>query len=188
MVDIDYDEIRKYLKANKVTEEYSDEDLNSLYTSYLNYILNKAGISLTEQTQQVTDINNKNFNIPNYLLPNYPVKEITEVKLDDEILDPEDYYIDKQNGIIRWKQELIGNVLEITYVIEPDEFIIDLINIIVLDMILYNISNNTDEISTVKEGDVSVSYNTNNSTSNRINNNMNDLLDAIDSGKARLIE
>ncbi len=188
MVDIDYGKIRKYLKANKVTDEYNDEDLASLYTSHLNYILSTVGISLNEQTQQITDINNRNFNIPNYLLPNYPVKEITVVKLDDKVLDPEDYFVDKQNGIIRWKQELIGNVLEITFITEPDEFIINLIRTILLDMILYDASDNTDEISTVKEGDVSVTYNTTNSTGNRINTNMNDLLDVINSGKARLIK
>lgn len=170
--------IKEYLETNNIpTDDITDDDIDQLYNSYLNYILKTASINLDGQERTITDISLKKFNFPNYLLRDYPLKEITEIQIDNQIIPPTDYLVDLDNGIIRWKlRDITGEVLKIKYKTIISDEILDLIATILLDMIAYHSDqSDTKDIKTLKEGDVSITYDTDNSTSNRIYRNLDDL-------------
>lgn len=171
------EEISNYLKSKGIqSDTYTTETLSTKISLYKNYLLSLIGLSLDEEEHTITDIDEKIFDDKNYLLPNYPVTEIEYIKVEDKEINPDKYLIDKENGIIRWKDRtIIGEYLEIKYKTQiKDPSLIGLINTIISDMIYYDLNPATDKnLTSIHEGDVSITYNTSNSTGSRINSNIN---------------
>lgn len=101
----------------------------------------------------------------------YPISEICNFKVDDIVLNDEDYVLDEDNGIIFLNKNLKG-FLVIEYVHKvSSEFITSKINPLISSMVLYHIDeseNSFGEISSIHEMDTSISYDTSNSLGNRI--------------------
>lgn len=184
---MDLNVLKEYLKSYGVTSLISDSELESLYNLELNKLEGECGVSLSEKTHKIMDINNKKFMQVNYLLPDYPVKELISIKIDNQILTGEDYFIDLVNGIIHWRRVLSGNVLEIVYTSILDESLMKLCKSIIYDRILYNLGDKSDMISSVKEGDLSLTYNNTNSTSLRLKSNYDLLINQLNNGRIRLV-
>lgn len=169
--------ILTYLKSKNIdTTNLNDPLITEYYNTYLNYILTQTGLSLEPETKTINDVLINKFKNKNYLLYDYPIDELISVQVDDKEITPTEYYLDKTNGILRWKTIPIGEELQITYttILEPET--ISLITATLLDLIYYNLDTNpTKNITSLKEGDVSISYDTNNSTSTNIKNNLDKL-------------
>ena len=176
---IPVEDIQDYLKARNVDgSKYNDSDLKKLVDIYKDYILNLVGISLDEQEESVFDFKKDLFRVPNYLLPYYPVTLIESIQVDNEDILENQYYLDKNNGIIKWRDpNLSGELLEIKYKYQlNNEFLLNLIRNIILDMIVSSADkDSTTNLKTIKEGDISITYDTTDSTNARINTNLNNL-------------
>ena len=91
----------------------------------------------------------------------FPVTTINSITIDDKVIVTEEYRLNCNDGVLYLKQPLHG-LLRVAYMIglsEEDyqQYILPLI----LDMLKYNLENGWDkDASSIKEGDVSVSYDT----------------------------
>ena len=81
----------------------------------------------------------------------------------------------------------IINVLEIIYTSILDESLMKLCESIIYDRILYNLGDKSDMISSIKEGDLSLTYNNTNSTSLRLKSNYDLLINQLNNGRIRLV-
>ena len=179
--------LKEYLKSYGLIISISDTELESLYNLEIKILEGESGVSLSEKTHKITDIDNKKFNQVNYLLPDYPVKQLISIKIDNQSLGSEDYLLDSGNGIIHWRRVLSGNVLEIIYTSILDESLMKLCESIIYDRILYNLGDKSDMISSIKEGDLSLTYNNTNSTSLRLKSNYDLLINQLNNGRIRLV-
>ena len=103
--------IKEYLKTQDInTDNITDNTLEQLYNKYQNYILSYTGIEL-EKIDTITDISLKKFNYKNYLIKEYPIDEIIEIKVDNNLINPNQYFVNLDSGIIRWKENITGNIL-----------------------------------------------------------------------------
>jgi hypothetical protein len=106
----------------------------------------------------------------------FPVTTINSITVDDEVIVTEEYRLDCNDGVLYLKNPLHG-LLKVVYMIglsEEDytQYILPLI----LDMLKYNLSNGWDkDASSIKEGDVSVNYDTSLSLGALIQNRLNNL-------------
>lgn len=181
-----------YLNSKGIdTSNIEDTTISSKINTYLNYLLSLIGISLDEEEHVLTDIQENVLEDEYYLLPYYPVTSIEYIKTEDNTIDPNDYLLDKENGIIRWKDAftLYADYLEIKYKSQLNTTnIIPLLNIIIQDLIYDDLNPEVNkDVSTLKEGDVSITYDRTNSTSNRINSNIEALKNMCSGLKVRLL-
>ena len=177
-------EIIEYLKTQNI-EETDTEKLQTLHNTYLNYILNETGIQI-EETKTITDINTKKFNKKNYLINDYPITEIKEIKIDNKTIQQNQYLINLESGIIRWKTPQDGDTLKITYTKTIKTETLQQIENLILNLITYQLTENPD-IQTIKEGDVSITYNTNNNLSNKIKEQLENLKNAQNTPTSKMI-
>lgn len=108
----------------------------------------------------------------------YPISSISSLQVGSKTLSSTDYILDETLGILYFNSELSG-LLSCTYVCQCSGDTIDnVINPLVFDMIKYRLTTNfttTGVMSSVKEGDVSVNYDTSSSLGNLIQDRLNNL-------------
>lgn len=174
---IDNNTIRQYLNTKNIdTTDTTDTEISNIYNTYLNYILTLTGINLNPTTITHTNLTETQLQQPYYILPDAPITEIQELNIDNNLINPSSYYADLDNGIIRWKTQPTGNLITITYTKETDPETIQLIGATILDLITYTLDTNPNkDIKTLKEGDISITYDTDNNTTSRIYNNLETL-------------
>jgi hypothetical protein len=189
-LNMNLDELRDYLKIMGIDEtKYTDNVLEKLINFYTDYIMSYTGIDFDEHEHTVTDTN-PNFNYKNYLLGFYPVVEIEEILLDGKVINESDYKLDKQSGIIYWMNDLLdGDVLEIIYISQiHDTNLLNTFVTLLKDLIYCSLEpNNKGNIVSVKEGDVTVTYDSNSITSNLIINRLNLLKNSYYGSKTKII-
>jgi hypothetical protein len=189
-LNMNLEELRDYLKIMGIDEtKYTDNVLEKLINFYTDYIMSYTGIDFDEHEHTVTDTN-PNFNYKNYLLGFYPVVEIEEILLDGKVINESDYKLDKQSGIIYWMNDLLdGDVLEIIYISQiHDTNLLNTFVTLLKDLIYCSLEpNNKGNIVSVKEGDVTVTYDSNSITSNLIINRLNLLKNSYYGSKTKII-
>ena len=173
---ISNEQIQQYLQTQGINiENITNEQLTNIYNTYLNYILTTTGITIEPTTNTYTDINYNKFNNINYILPICPVK-VESIKIDNQTISPNTYILNEDHGIIRWKTRQQGDTLTITYTSTPNDETLQLIGATILDLIYYTLDTNpSKDIKTLKEGDISITYDSDNNTSNKIKTNMETL-------------
>ena len=169
--------IKQYLQTQGIdTTNINDNTITGIYNTYLNYILQQTGIQVEPTTATYTDINETKFNNKNYILPTCPINSIEEIIIDNKKIPTTQYITNLESGIIRWKTQQEGDTLQVTYTTQIDEETIQLITATILDLIYYNLDTNpSKDIKTLKEGDISITYDSDNSTANKINKNLETL-------------
>ena len=168
-------ELREYLETNEInTENIEDVELENLYNTHKNHLIKTTGINPESIEERIYDISLTKFKFQNYIINDYPIQEIKSIKIDGIELDKNKYYTNPSSGIIRWKVPLYGETLEINYQKQIPEEIENLIETIVYDSILNSIDKKED-IKSIKEGDISITYETENNLSNTINKNIEKL-------------
>lgn len=160
----DLEEIKSFLKLKGVdTEEMTDEQLYSLVEAKLQKIEAETGRELHET--QHTDYE-LHFYGQEYNLKHFPVVQIESLFYNDKLIKADEYILDKNNGIIKFKKPCRKcELLQVEYSSkESDYFIQTRIMSLVNDMILLDLSNDPAMgAASVKEGDVSINYDVSNS-------------------------
>jgi len=143
---------------------YTNTELHQQILTAQNYIETETGgiWDNQEQTFDTYDFEGKII-----ILPHYPILYVTTVKVNNKTLDDTDYYVDKKDGIIHLKTPITTPTpVHVTYnaSYNPPH---PIAQSICIDMILSNTKYDSLDVSMVqslKEGDVSVTYK-NNTTS-----------------------
>ena len=114
---------------------------------------------------------------PTLLLEFYPILSVDKITIDGEVTSL-DYKLDKESGIIYMNTPVVGD-LEVEYTTGfTDEEYESIILPLLYDFICYNIyavNHDGNEISSVKEGEVSVNYDTSNTWYNKVYGRINRL-------------
>lgn len=148
------------------TQGNSEEDLKETLKKRLELEL---GLPLTPTLCKLMD---NSFDDDLIMLQNFPVKSIKSLKIGEDILSEEDYVVDESKGIIYLKAHYSGFLyLEYDYCLSEAEFmpLLDL-------MMEYESDNGWDKnASSIKENNVTVSYDTSLGKGAIIQNMINDL-------------
>ena len=176
MPKIDTNALNTFLTSNNISFE-NEDSIEDLLQLQFDKIASETGLELNPTSH--TDVEfNFNWDSKDYNLKHYPVKEIHQVKVDNKCICPKDYILDKNNGRLRFLKKLPkGEALIIEYITcESDSFINSKIVPLAYDMLLYELDKSpTKNASSVKEGDLSINYDTGTSLNALIINRLNDL-------------
>ena len=152
-----------------MTEENSIENEDLLKEKLLKRLEVEVGLPLIPKSAKELE---RNFQGSEILLSHYPLKEIKELKIDGETIDLDDVIILEDEGTVHLPREYSGDLyVEYTYGLPENEFIpiVDL-------MMEYELDDDwKKDVSSVKEINVSVSYDTSLSKGATIQNLINDL-------------
>lgn len=172
---IDVNSLKQQLNLEGITYDYSDEDLQLLLTNTINELIGYTNLPITPRNlKQIV----KDFNSDRVELDYYPVTRITTLKIGSNTVEEDDYVLDEGLGVLYFDTVLRG-LLVVEYVHGlGDDTIDNIVNPLIFDMLKYRLTTNfTTEgvMSSVKEGDVSVNYDTSTSLGNLIYSRINDL-------------
>ena len=183
----DINEFRTLLKFEGISlDDYTDEELNILINSKITELKGLIGIDITPVHRRDTK---HNFKGDTLRLDFYPVYDLAEITLNNCPVHPRDYHINRDLGIIYFDENKNGN-LEVKYLsgISDDVLnssIIPLVREMVIYSLTYNKAGVGDAVSSIKEGDVSINYDTNNGRGSRINSRISDLKNRYNSARLR---
>lgn len=156
-------------------EDYTDKKLELLLNNIVNEIIGYTNAPINEVTHRRVI---RDFKSDMLELDYYPVSEISSLQVGSKTLSRDDYILDDTLGILYFHSILSG-VLSCQYSCQLSEDDIEnLIKPLVFDMVKYKLTSNfstTGAISSVKEGDVSVNYDTSSSLGNLILSRINNL-------------
>ena len=200
---ISVDDLKLLFKFNNITTNFDDEELNKLITFTQNGMLAELGISLKPVQHTYTVYPNyteprKQTRVP-VTLPLTHVKNIDEIRVNKKILVEDiDYDFDEKNSIIflkpRWYKGFwrwwwfwhwgiaVSVRIKYTTQFDADEMIMDLLSSLLGDMLVYSqLSVNQRDVKSITEGDVTVSWDTDNAHSlpKAINDKKDRLLDLL---------
>lgn len=152
-----------------MSDEINEEELKE----YLEKDL-ESQLGLTFKDVEHTQI--EEFDYDHIILDFYPILEITSVNIGSETLEPTDYILDEELGIIYLKHPYRG-LLNLKYVSGFSKLEYDTVISPLLDLMLkYHLDTGWDkDATTIKEGDVSISYDSSIGTGALINNRINEL-------------
>lgn len=178
------DELRILLKINNITTEFTDEELEYLINQKIIELQGLLGFDITPTTH--TEII-RHYHDNKLILNYYNLTTIQELTLNNINISDMVQVIDNELSIIYFIKNMHG-LLKITYITcLPENKIITYINPLLGDMIMYTLQDNWGkDATTIKEGDVSVSYDANLSLGNRILTRIQDLKNAYNA-RVRLI-
>lgn len=160
-----------------IIEETTDENISdgsSNDTSDLREVLKKRlelelGLPLTPKSSKKIE---PHFDDEYILVENFPIQSITSLKIGNKIFNTEEYILDESKGIIYLKSQGSGLLcLEYTHGLTEDEYgpLLDL-------MVEYETDTGWNKnASSIKENNVTVSYDTSMGKGARIQSMINDL-------------
>lgn len=182
------EELRILLKFEGIDlSNYSDDELNILIASKTRELAGLIGLDIepSHRIQTVSDFKGKRLR-----LDFYPVLDLVQLKYNGCPLKSCKYTLNEKLGIITFKDYLHGPVT-VKYLSGFSEDLINgFINPLIADMVADTLSKDkslglVDGVSSIKEGDVSVSYDTSNSRTNRINSRIEDIKNRFSSARIR---
>lgn len=168
---ISTDELKTILTLKGIKDiGYTPEELEILIEYKTRELQGLIGVNV-EETQETQTV--RYFNDDRMRLRQYPVQSIESITFKNEELECKHYFLDEKLGIVYFDKKYCG-LISVNYIsCISEEEINNTISPLLVDMILYDILNkgnnpNNGIISSVKEGDVSVNYDTSSTLGNRI--------------------
>lgn len=181
------DDLKILFKLNNIQTQFNDDELYQLISITQKSMLAELGITLKPVQHTYTVYPNyteprKQTRVP-ITLPLVHVKHIDEIQVNKYkiLVEDVDYEFDEKNSIIYLKPRLyhgfwhwywhwfwdIALRVRIKYTTQlDDELILDLLNSLLGDLILYQMTPaNQRDVKSIKEGDVTVSWDTDNAHS-----------------------
>lgn len=183
----DINEFRTLLKFEGISlDDYTDEELNLLINSKINELKGLTGIDIVPVHRRQ---NNHDFKGDTLRLDFYPVHDLANITLNGCPIHSHEFNVDNDLGIIYFNNIIRGNV-EVKYLsgISDDVLngsIIPLVREMVIYALTYNNAGVGDAVSSIKEGDVSINYDTNNGRGSRISSRIADLKSRYGSARVR---
>lgn len=158
---VNVDDVKLYYKQYNIQNNLTDEELERLIQNQIDSVLAQLGVSLEPQ-------------IHNYTKYQHPPKKPLPLPLDDilgidrvivngERLCSEDYFFDELNGIV-YITKNYGccplSYVHIHYITKLSDLFLEKLKSLILDMMLVLLLPHNDEngIKSIKEGDVTVTY------------------------------
>lgn len=168
-------ELKTLLSVEGITTSLTDEDYTVLLKHKLNYILSIVGLNSTEPSTYTDTLLDYDGN-RHVLLHHYPVIELQSVQIDNRTINTNEYNLNKNSGVIKFTSRRQDGILTIQYTAGlTDSQISTILEPLLLDWVVYDANpENTGVISSIKEGDVSVNYDTTNSELIQLTNRLND--------------
>jgi hypothetical protein len=171
---IDPNEVRVILRAYGIDDsQYTDEELEHLiqyYTRLFNSLI--CFNYLPCDYEEYYPVNDSTKAV---LINHYPVIEVSSITLDEKDYTNNVYRIEKDTGIIYFKENIMGDLILKYHAGWSDKDIETIIIPLILDLLVYGIRYGVDGIvSSISEGDVSVSFSITEKSLN-INSRLNDL-------------
>lgn len=169
---IDETDIQQILKKDGF--ELSDEDFQ-LFLEIVKSQINQ-GLDVPIEPVSFTQVEN-GFNDDKLLVDMFPIDEIHSLKIEDSILiEDKDYNIDYDDGILYFNRTYNGFLrLEYSAGLTTQEYSTHIVPLII-NMLEYNLDNNWDKnASSIKEGDITISYDTSIGKGALIQKTLNDL-------------
>lgn len=177
-ITFDIEFVKSFLTSKNISlESFNDDDITKMLEIQLRKIEAETGINIFPVPRVDTELN-FNWDSQDYNLKHYPVDHVFMVKVDRKRICPEDYILDKENGRLRFLKKLDeGEALTVQYTSkESDSFINSKILPLAFDMLLYELDTSpTKNASSMKEKDISLNFDTNNSLITLINQRMANL-------------
>ena len=183
----DINEFRTLLKFEGISlDDFTDEELSILINSKINELKGLTGIDIIPVHRRQS---NRDFKGDTLRLDFYPVHDIASITLNNCPIRPREFNIDRDLGIIYFNNIVNGNV-EVKYLSGiSDDVLNSSIIPLVREMVIYSLTYNNagvgDAVSSIKEGDVSINYDTNNGRGSRINSRIADLKSSYGSARLR---
>lgn len=157
---INIDELRLILKVDGVdTDTYTDDELKQLITYYTKLFNNLISFNYT--TIEYDEYIPLTEYTPAILTIHYPIQELSTLTIDDKDYINQIKHINHESGVIHFKESIQGD-LRLVYTSGWSEESIDaIITPIIFDLTIYGLKYGAEGIITsLSEGDVSVSYDT----------------------------
>jgi len=202
---ISIDDVKLLFKFNNIQTSLNDDELERLISMTQASMLAELGITLKPVQHRFTVYPNyteprKQVRVP-VTLPLTHLKTIDEIKVNHKILVEEiDYDVDYKNSIIFLKPRFhkgfwrwwwwwhwgVAVSVEVKYTTQYtiDELLMDLLSSLLGDLVLYSQTpSNNKDIKSIKEGDVTVSWDNDNAHSlpKSINNKKDKILEMLNS-------
>lgn len=174
------EEVQKALLMNNL--EITDEEAEYWIEYYTNKLTSLTGISLTPQTYHYT-LEYKQ-HLRKIVLPLYNIYDVLRIHTDFKILSSKEYFVDTKNGVIFFKKPLTADHIHIEYLTYIDETVLnEIIKPLLLDMIVDGTINGNSEndgfsggeISSIHEGNTSISFSNSTSLKNTIQSRLDKL-------------
>ena len=174
---ITIEDLKTQLKLEGVEPDLSDEDLELLLNNIVNELIGYTNVPITP-VNHTTLI--KDFYDDVLELDYYPVTEITSLRIGQKTLDCTEVLeaCDRDLGILYFKSPLRG-FLNVEYSCQVSDTVIDtIVNPLLVDIIRYRLTNNFRDngpVTSMREGDVSLNFDSNNSLGSLIQGRIKDL-------------
>lgn len=172
------EELQPILHIKNITLD--DETLNGLIRYYTGRITGLTGLNFDVQTYHYS-IENKRY-VDKIVLPLYNIFDVDEVHVNWELIDNSKYYTDTKNGVIFFKPPLThADHIHVKYLTKIDD---DLINNVIIPLLVDMIIDDQDpstingingEITSIHEGNTSISMKNSTSLKDSIQNRLDKL-------------
>ena len=173
---INIDSLKTDLELKGITHELTDEQLTLLLQNKTDELAGLTNLPILPTSHKEI---RQDFEDERYEVDSYPVSSITSLTIGPYTLNETEHYtLDESLGIIYFNR-LWNGMLVVEYVsCISDDVITQKVNPLLSDMIGYTLLNGFSPVGSVtsmKEGDVSVNYDTSTSLGNLIQSRINDL-------------
>lgn len=183
----DINEFRTLLKFEGISlDDFTDDELNVVINSKIRELQGLIGFDIIPVHRKQS---NHKFRDNTLRLDFYPVYDLVEITLNNRPIHCHDFNVNYDLGIIYFNKIITGDV-EIKYLSGlQDDVLNNSIIPLVREMVIYSLTYNQagvgDAVSSIKEGDVSINYDTNNGRGNKITSRINDLKNRYSSARLR---
>lgn len=180
---ISIEEVQKMLQIKNIILD--DEKVEGLIEYYLNKIVGLTGLNLDVQTYHYS-IENKT-NVQKIVLPLYNIFDVDEIHVNFKLLDDSHYFVDTKNGVVFFNPIIsLARHIHIKYLTRiDDEIIKNIITPLIVDMIIddEDPSNSgiTGDITSIREGNTSISL----SNSTSLKSSIQSRLDKLAKGELK---
>lgn len=175
------EEVQRMLSVKNI--ELDNEKVEGLIEYYTNKIIGLTGIDLDVHTYHYTIEYKRNLN--KIVLPLYNIFDVDQIHIDFKLLSDSKYFVDTKNGVVFFNPPIgYADHIHIKYLTKLDDSVIKNILIpLLIDMIIdgedpSNESSISGDITSIHEGNTSISL----SNSTSIKSSIQNRLDKLSSG------
>lgn len=179
-LEVKQDFINSLLKVRGADVPSLSENEFKILVDYLTHnLITEIGISLDPEDHKEINLYN-DFEADYYVCEYCNIKSINQIKITTEseeiIVKDNDYSVDLDGGIIRFHRAYDDGTIEVDYTTAIPESYKNTFELLLTDMLLYNLTPEyRNGVTSVHEGDVSISYDTNNTLGASIKQRINSL-------------
>lgn len=154
-------ELKTKLELESVDYDLTDAKLDLLLRQTITQLIGYTNLPILPQSHKQID---PHFEGKILDLDYYPIHDIRSIDIGSKSLERAEYILDDDNGILYLNSNMSGTLV-VDYIVQIPEMMFFSVNNLLFDLIKLNLKNNFEDtaFSSVKEGDVSINYDTNNS-------------------------